>query len=140
MHDVVSLAGHVVSLDLPTGLDIDEHEVATFSADELDVADDRVGLGEAEQLFHLALLHLVHPDLADPIHHVLHVDQVFTVKVKRDMILREAQVLRVVLHEHVFFEVTDADRVEVGELGFGGWVAWNVNRHHAVEVLVEQCD
>ena len=99
------------------------------------MGDDRIRLREAKKLDNLPVLYLVHPDLPYAILHVLHIDQVLAIEVKWHTILRESHVIRSVLHEHVFFEVTDADWVEVRQWLFGR-VARDVNRQDTVELLV----
>ena len=99
------------------------------------MGDDRIRLREAKQLHNLPVLYLVHPDLPNAILHVLHIDQMLPIEVKWHTVLRESHVIRSVLHEHVFFEVTDADRVEVRQWLFGR-VARYVDRQDTVVLLV----
>jgi len=53
------------------------------------VGDDRVSLGEAQQLHSLSVFNLVHPNFADVVRLVLHVDQVLSVEVEWDAVLSE---------------------------------------------------
>ena len=96
---------------------------------------DWIGLREAKKLDNFTVLYLVHPDLPYAVLHVLHIDQMLAVEVKRHTVLRESHIIRSVLHKHVFFEVTDADWIEVRQRLFG-WVARSVNRQDTIELLV----
>ena len=101
----------------------------------------RICLSEAQNLDDFPLLYLVHPNLAHTILHVLHVDQMLPIKVKGHTVLRESHIVRSVLHEHVFFEVTDADRVKIRQwLGLLSGIARYRDRKHAIVLLVKQSD
>ena len=63
------------------------------------------------------------------------------IKVKRHTVLSESHIVRSVLHEHVFFKVTDADRVKIRQwLGLLRGVARYRDCKHAIVLLVEQSD
>ena len=63
------------------------------------------------------------------------------IKVKRHTVLGESHIVRSVLHEHVFFKVTDADRVKIRQwLGLLRGVPRYRDSQHAIVLLVKQSD
>ena len=110
------LPRNIISFDLSSSLHIDEHQTTCHIFDDLDMGNYRVRLCKAQKLHNFPLLYLVHPDLAYAILHILHVNQVMTIKVEGHTVLRESHIVRSVLHKHVFFEITDADRVKIWQL------------------------
>lgn len=131
------LSCNVICLDLSTALNIDEHQPAAHVFNELDMGYNWVCLCKAQNLYNFTLLYPVHPDLTYTILHILHVDQIIAIKVKRHTILGESHIIRSVLHKHVFFKVTDADRVQICQWSsLLRWVAWDRDRQNAIILLV----
>ena len=97
------LAFDIVCLNLTASLYIDKHEPSTHILHKFDMGDDWIRLCETQKLHDFPLLYLVHPNLTNATLLILHIDQVFPIKVEWHTILGEAHIIRSVLHEHVFF-------------------------------------